>query len=200
MQGMMWLYASNVIFLEKTDSCARHVLEDFDLKTNFKGHAETGLLILFSSLGCVVLPPMVSSNFLGGCPNHAQTMGKSGKKHMHIMHTWMISMRCDWVDMDHETHGPPLVCFFHWFLRILGRDCKKKNRDNKNKVNEGPWVAGTCVVFFIFLGLSLEVEVWPASACVVCDQKNFVFFNKVICRKIALPQYPVLFKNRPMGY
>ena len=40
------------------------------LKTNVKGHAETCLLVICSSLGCVVFPPMVSSRFLGGCPNH----------------------------------------------------------------------------------------------------------------------------------
>jgi hypothetical protein len=73
---MIPLYAGNNVtlckechVLGKKSCCTRHVLEDFDLKTNFKGHAETCLLILFSSLGCGVFPPMVSSNFLGGCPN-----------------------------------------------------------------------------------------------------------------------------------
>ena len=57
MQGMMWLYAKNVIFLEQ-HYYTRHVLEYFVLKTNFKGHAQTCLLIVKNS---VVYPPMVSS-------------------------------------------------------------------------------------------------------------------------------------------
>ena len=41
--------------------------------TDFKVHAETCLLIVFSSLGCVVFLPMVLSNFLGGLSNHENT-------------------------------------------------------------------------------------------------------------------------------
>ena len=59
----------------------RHILEG--LKRNVRGHAETCLLIIFSSRGCVVFSPIFLSNFLGGCPNHEKI-----KKHMHI---WMIS-------------------------------------------------------------------------------------------------------------
>ena len=48
--------------------CMRHILEG--LKRNVRGHAETCLLIIFSSRGCVVFSPIFLSNFLGGCPNH----------------------------------------------------------------------------------------------------------------------------------
>ena len=82
MQGMMWLYARNIILLEKYCR-TRHVLEDFALKTTWKGHAKTCLLILFSSLGCVVFPPMVSSKFLGGCPNHSFEIWKIEQRVVH---------------------------------------------------------------------------------------------------------------------
>ena len=59
----------------------RHILEG--LKRNVRGHAETCLLIIFSSRGCVVFSLIFLSNFLGGCPNHEKI-----KKNMHI---WMIS-------------------------------------------------------------------------------------------------------------
>ena len=77
MQGMMWLYARNVTFLER-HYCKRHGLENLVLKATLKGHAETCWLILFSSLSCVVYPPMVPSNFLGGCPNHEKISGWVG--------------------------------------------------------------------------------------------------------------------------
>ena len=60
----------------KRTCCTRHVLEDADLKTNFKGHAETCLLILFSSLGCVVFPPWFQVTFWEG----AQTMCENQPK------------------------------------------------------------------------------------------------------------------------
>ena len=69
MQGMMRLFARNVIFYEKY-CCAEPILENFALTTNFKVHAETCLLIICSSLGCLVFLPMVLSNFLRGCSNY----------------------------------------------------------------------------------------------------------------------------------
>ena len=109
----------------------------------------------------------------------AQTMPKpweNQEKKTHAHHAHLDDIHEMWL----SRHGPwdswtSIGLFFPLVFENSGQRLQK-NRDNKNKVNEGPWVAGTCVVFFIFLGLSLEVEVWPASACVVCDQKNFVFF------------------------
>ena len=66
LHGKIWFYARDVIFSKKC--CMRHILEG--LKRNVKGHAETCLLIIFSSRGCVVFSPIFLSNFLGGCPNH----------------------------------------------------------------------------------------------------------------------------------
>ena len=70
---MMPLYARNDVTLCKT--C--HILWTHIAAQGmywrillWKKHAEICLLILFSSLGCAVFPPMVSSNFLGRCPNH----------------------------------------------------------------------------------------------------------------------------------
>ena len=65
----MRLFARNVIFYEKY-CCAEPILENFALTTNFKVHAETCLLIICSSLGCLVFLPMVLSNFLRGCSNY----------------------------------------------------------------------------------------------------------------------------------
>ena len=47
-----------------------------------RGHAETCLLIIFSSRGCGGFSPMFLINFLGGCPNHEEI-----KKNTH---SWMI--------------------------------------------------------------------------------------------------------------
>ena len=55
-------------YILETKYCMRHILEG--LKRNVRGHAETCLLIIFSSRGCVVFSPIFLSNFLGGCPNH----------------------------------------------------------------------------------------------------------------------------------
>ena len=138
MQGMMWLHARNVIFLKKS-CCTRHVLEDFDSKTNFKGHAETCLLILFSSLGCAVFPPMVSSNFLGWCPKtmrkETQAMRKSAKNEHHKM--WLSR---------HEptTHGPPLVCFFPLIFRNFGQKLQKHREHQKKQTtlkNTSQWTS-----------------------------------------------------------
>ena len=63
----IWFYARNVIFSKKK-YCMRHLLEG--LKRNVKGHAETCLLIILSSRGCIVFSPIFLRNFLGGCPNH----------------------------------------------------------------------------------------------------------------------------------
>jgi hypothetical protein len=63
------------MFVEKY-CCTRPILEDAALKTDFKVHAETSLLIVFSSLGCVVFLPMVLSNFLGELSNHLRTPKK----------------------------------------------------------------------------------------------------------------------------
>ena len=46
------------------------MVEDLVLKTHFKGHGETCLLILLSNLGHGVSLPMLSGNFLGCFPNH----------------------------------------------------------------------------------------------------------------------------------
>ena len=85
--------------------CMRHILEG--LKRHVRGHAETCLLIIFSSRGCVVCSPIFLSNFLGGCPNHEKiktcTLG------------WYPEV---WLSRHGLTfHGPPLVCFFcsNWF-------------------------------------------------------------------------------------
>ena len=75
MQGMMRLFARNVVFYEKY-CCARPILETFALTTNFKVHAQTCLLIIFSSLGCLVFLPMVLSNFLRGCSNYEKISKK----------------------------------------------------------------------------------------------------------------------------
>ena len=65
---MMWLYPRSVMFFENAA-----ILEDFALKTDFKVDAETCSLIVFSSLGCVEILPMVLSNFLEGFSNHENT-------------------------------------------------------------------------------------------------------------------------------
>ena len=59
--------------------CMRHILEG--LKRNVRGHAETCLLIIFSSRGCVVFSPIFLSiiTFWEG----AQTM-RTSKKHAHL--------------------------------------------------------------------------------------------------------------------
>ena len=165
MQGMMLLYASNVIFLEKTDFCARHVLEDFDLKTNFKGHAETGLLILFSSLGCVVLPPMVSSNFLGGCPNHAQTMGKSGKK-THAHHAHLDDIHEMWL----SRHGPwdswtSIGLFFPLVFENSGQRLQKKSRQQKQS-QWGSMSGWDMCCFFHFFGFVFRG--WGVTSQCMC--------------------------------
>ena len=68
MQGKMWLYARNKIFPEQNIAAQGMYWRIW--KQIFKGHADTCLLIMCSSLGCVVFPPMVSSNFLGRRPKH----------------------------------------------------------------------------------------------------------------------------------
>ena len=67
---------------------ARLILADFILKTNFKTHAETCLLILFSSRGCVVLLPMAQSNFPGRYSNQPT-------KHLDdVRDRWLNRWRC----------------------------------------------------------------------------------------------------------
>ena len=88
LHGKIWFYPRNVMFSKKC--CIRHILEG--LKRNVRGHAETCLLIIFSSRGCAVFSPIFLSNFLGGCPN--RTMRKS-KKHAHLDDI----QRCGWVGM-----------------------------------------------------------------------------------------------------
>ena len=86
LHGKIWFYARNVIFSKKY--CMRHILES--LKRNVRGQAETCLLIIFSSRGCVVFSPIFLSNFLGGCPNHEKI-----KKNAHLDDI----QRCGWVGM-----------------------------------------------------------------------------------------------------
>ena len=113
------------------------------MKTNFKGHAETCLLIIFSSLGCVLFPPMVSSNFLGGHPNHEKILSRHGP----------------------TTHGPPLF-FSQWLLGILDRSCKNLEKIKKKSTGVHEWpghrVSFFFSIFVCFLGLCLIklIHVW----------------------------------------
>ena len=73
--------------------CTRHALEDLALKTNFNCHAETCSQILPSSLGCGVSPPMLSSNFLGRCPNHERISRTMDDAHEISRHRqWFLSV------------------------------------------------------------------------------------------------------------
>ena len=136
-----FMHARNAILLDKeiaAQGCTRHVLGDFDLKTNFKGNAETGWLILSSSLGCVVFPPMVSSSISGRVPKPWEHQQKHA--HMGDIHEMWLSSH------GPTTHGPLLVCFSH-FLQFWQK--LQKLRENQQKTNTikqvdgGPWVAGT---------------------------------------------------------
>ena len=76
MQGMMQLYPRNVIFFETI--LHKAYMEDvcFESSFFFKVHAETCVLIVFSSLACVVFLPIDLSNFLRGFSNHEKTNKK----------------------------------------------------------------------------------------------------------------------------
>ena len=167
MQGKMWLYARNVIFSKKS-CCTRHVLEGFVLKTNFKGHAETCLLIIFSSLGCVLFPLLVSSNFLGGYPNHEKILSRHGP----------------------TTHGPPLF-FSQWLSGLLGRSCKNLEKTKKNKKTTGvhEW-PGHRVSFFLHFWLFSWFVFNKANPCVVCDQIKVRLFKLSHMQNSCTPTVP----------
>ena len=88
--------------------CMRQILEG--LKRNVRGHAETCLLIIFSSRGCVVFSPIFLSNFLGGCPSHEKI-----KKHEHLDDI----QRCGWVGMGWPCSEKNILIMIrnhvHWY-------------------------------------------------------------------------------------
>ena len=105
---------------------------------------------IFKSWLCCI-SSMVSSNFLGGCPNHvwksAQNMRKSAKQ----MNIWMISMRCDWVDMGQPLMGSMGV-FFGEFWSEVAKTLKNTKKTHKKSRGVHEWL-GHRVSFFVFLFL-----------------------------------------------
>ena len=99
MQGMSY-------FGQKKSCCTRHVLEDFDLKTNFKAMLKLVCWFYPKALAVVYFLPWFQVTFWEG----AQTR--------------MISMRCDWVDMGQPLMDLHWFVFFHWVLDMLGRSCE----------------------------------------------------------------------------
>ena len=157
---MMPLYARNDVTLCKT--C--HILWIHIAAQGmywrillWKKHAEICLLILFSSLGCAVFPPMVSSNFLGWCPKtmrkETQAMRKSANNaHLDDVHEVRLSRHGHWLlsfgnisknvhktkqklnqktslwPYVQTTHGPPLPSFVLSFDK-LGQKLQKAWRE-----------------------------------------------------------------------
>ena len=55
------------------------------------------LVVISPSLGCLVFPPMVLSNFLGGCSNHEKTINK--KAHLDNVHEGWLNKHCVWFNL-----------------------------------------------------------------------------------------------------
>ena len=88
MQGMMRLYARNVIFFARhvmffaNYCCTRPIFENFALTTNLKSMLKLVYFFYFLVLAVLYFFPGVS-NFLRGCSNHENISKK--------MDTWMVS-------------------------------------------------------------------------------------------------------------
>ena len=170
---MISLHGKNGFMLgmlySRKKNCMRHILEG--LKRNVRVHAETCLLIIFSSRGCVVFSPIFLSNFLRWCPNHEKIILKKTCTLGWYPEVWLRRHGLTF-------HGPPLVCLFfsNWFWTCWAENSKtsrntqsffqcglhfalllwhpsqknktkqenkKKHKQTKKQANGGPWLVET---------------------------------------------------------
>jgi hypothetical protein len=77
----------------------------------------------------------------------AQTMRKSAKQ----MNIWMISMRCDWVDMGQPLMGSMGVFFGEFWSEVAKtlKNTKKKHTKSQGGSMSG-WDIGLVFLFFCF--------------------------------------------------
>ena len=156
LHGKIWFYARNVIFSKKC--CMRHILES--LKRNVRGHAETCLLIIFSSHGCAVFSPIFLSNFLGRCSNHEKikktcTFGRCPEvwlsRHGLTFHGVGWWERARWVRTEQQNvHRSRLGAksMIHSYTMRKPKNTQKKKKHTKT---QGPECLRHRVVFFGFV-------------------------------------------------
>ena len=155
MQGMVRLYARNVIFFE-TYCCTRPIiLENFALTTNFKVYAETCLLVVCSSLGCL------SCIFSYGLKSLSERVLKTMRTSANNRHLF------GWCTTKFRiTECSILLNLLLLLLNDVGVHCNKTSTDKAiQNFLDNVFVWSSCFVFLGFTPVSVtwESQVWKSS-------------------------------------